>query len=245
MSDRDTARRRILLPVDISQDSLSALSAAFDLAAAIDAEVYGLFIEDSELLAASTLPFTHEIGSHSGIARKIGVADIQHRFRFVADKARQSVAAAGIQHNVSSSFHVGQGKVTEQILTAAGAADVVVLGKAGWSNNSARTPGSTCLEVMAGSRVPVLVVERGATLGSPILAVHDDTAAGQRAVELARDLQQKLQWELAIFTAHGFVDGNLVLQKLQNFRSQLLVLPASFPLREHAPDLKCPVLFVP
>jgi nucleotide-binding universal stress UspA family protein len=245
MSDSDTPIRRILLPVDISQDSLSALAAAFDLAAAVGAEVCGLFIEDSELLAASALPFTREIGSHSGIATKIGAADIQHRFRFIADKARQSVTAIGMERKVSSSFHVGRGKVTEQILTAAGQADVVALGKTGWSNRPGRTPGTTCLEVLAGSRVPVLVVERGTILGPPIIAVNDGTAGGQRALEVARHLQQKLRWEMAIVAARGLTDADLVTKTIRHFRSQLLVLPASFPLSEHAPNLKCPVLFVP
>jgi hypothetical protein len=47
---------RILLPLDVSRDSLTALQAAFDLAAALGGEVSGLFIEDASLLAAGSFP---------------------------------------------------------------------------------------------------------------------------------------------------------------------------------------------
>jgi nucleotide-binding universal stress UspA family protein len=245
MSEIARTRRRILLPVDVSRDSLSALEIAFNLAAALGGEISGLFIEDVELLVAGSLPFAREVGSLSGISRQIGSADIEHRFRAVAGKARDALAEAGRRLNVRSSFRVTRGDVPAEILTAATDADIVVLGKAGWSIGTFRKPGSTCLAILSRSRIPVLIVERGATLSPPILVVNDNTAAGQRALDFARDLSRSLGWEIVVFSVQGNATGTDVLQSVRQDKPRLIVLPSSLPLGECASQLKCPVLFVP
>lgn len=237
--------RRILLPLDVSRDSLTALQISFDLAAALGGEVSGLFIEDTELLAAGSLPFAREVGSLSGISRPIGTADIQHRLGAVAGKARDALAEAGRRRNVHSSFRVARGNVPAEILTAAADADIVVLGKAGWSIGAFRRPGSTCLTILAESRIPVLIAECGATFAPPILAAHDDSPAGKRAMDFARELSRSLGWELAVFAVHGMVQGDEVLIRMRQDQPRLIVLPSSLPLSGCASQLKCPVLFVP
>jgi nucleotide-binding universal stress UspA family protein len=237
--------QKLLVPVDVSRDSLTALKIAFELAAAVGAEVSGLFIEDAELLAAGSLPFAREVGSRSGVRRSIGTADIEERLQFVAAKARDAIAEAGHARNVQSSFRVARGNVPAQILDAASEADIVVLGKAGWSIGELRRPGNTCLSILAESRIPVLVVERGATLAPPILAVHDETTAGKRAVDFARDLSCRLRWELGVFAVRGMTNGDEVLIRIRKDQARLIVLPSSLPLSERASELMCPVLFVP
>lgn len=237
--------RRILLPLDVSRDSLTALQIAFDLAAALGGEISGLFIEDSRLVVAGSLPFAREVGSLSGISRQIGSADIEHSFRAVAGKARDTLAEAGRRLNVRSSFRVTRGDVPAEILGAATDADLVVLGKAGWSAGMFRKPGSTCLAVLSRSRIPVLIAERGATLSPPILAVNDGTAAGRRALDLASDLSRSLGWEMAVVSAQGIATGDDILQSVCRNKPRLIVLPSSLPLSESASQLTCPMLFVP
>ncbi len=70
MSEVRAEIRRVLLPLDVSRDSLTALEIASNLAAALGGEVSGLFIEDTELLTAGSLPFAREVGSFSGISRR-------------------------------------------------------------------------------------------------------------------------------------------------------------------------------
>jgi nucleotide-binding universal stress UspA family protein len=245
MSEVRVQLRRILLPLDVSRDSLTAMEIAFALAAALGGEVSGLFIEDTELLTAGSLPFAREVGSLSGISRRIGSADIQNRFRAVASKARNAVAEAGQRLKVRSSFRVTRGEVPAEILAAATDADMVVLGKAGWSVGAFRKPGGTCLAILSGSRVPVLIVERGATLSPPILAVNDGTPAGRRALEFARELSRSLGWEIAVFSVPGIGNGDEVLESAFQNRPRLIVLPSSLRMTECASRWKCPVLFVP
>jgi hypothetical protein len=238
--------QRILLPLDLSRDSLAALDSAFVLAAALGAEVSGLFIEDERLVAAGNLPFAREVGSFSGIRRQIGCADIEHRFRAVAANARLALVEAGRERQVRSRFRVARGDVSGEIFSASGDADIVVLGKAGWSAGTIHKPGGTCRFLLSETRIPVMVVERGASFSPPILAVHDETAAGLRALEVARNLSSALKWDIAIFASRGMSTADQVLQRIHHDKkSHLVVLPCSLSLTECTSHVKCPVLFVP
>lgn len=236
--------QKLLVPLDVSHDSLAALQIACELAVAVGGEISGLFIEDTELLAAGRLPFAREVGSRSGLRRSIGVADIELRLQVIAAQARDAVTGAGGGRNIQSSFRVTRGNVPAEILDAASDADIVVLGKSGWSIGRFHRPGNTCLTIIAKSHIPVLVVERGAALAPPIVAVHDESPAGKRALEFARDLSRRLGWELGVFAVQEMT-GDDVLVRIHQKQPRLVILPSSLPLSERAPQLKCPVLFVP
>ena len=236
---------RILLPLDVSRDSLTALQAAFDLAAALGGEVSGLFIEDASLLAAGSLPFAREVGSLSGTRQPIGSSDIERTLQAVANRARHAIGEAGQRLKVRFSFRVTRGDVPAEILTAAADADMVVLGKAGWSIGTFRKPGTTCLASLSGSRIPVLIMEQGAALAAPILAVNDGTPAGRRAVDFAHELSRNLGWGIAVFSVHGMSKGDDVLDSIRQEKPRLMVLPSSLPLTECASKLRCAVLVVP
>jgi nucleotide-binding universal stress UspA family protein len=234
----------ILLPVDVSRDSLTAIDVAFDLAAALGAQVSGIFVEDTRLLTAASLPLTREVGSSSGIAESIDAADILKRLRSVANKARDLLLQTGQRAKVSSSFRVARGDVTSEILSAADHYDLLVLGKAGWTIGTMRKPGSTCLAVLSRSRVPVLIVEEGVRLAPPILAVHDGSESGKRVLDFARHLGEVLGWEVGVFSAQGMATGDTVLERIGP-KAALIVLPVSLPLTSSRSRLKSLVLFVP
>jgi nucleotide-binding universal stress UspA family protein len=219
--------------------------AAFDLAAALGGEVSGLFIEDARLLADGGLPFAREVGSLSGTRQPIGRSDIECRFQAVANKVRHVIGEAGQRLKVRFSFRVSRGDVSAEILTAAADADMVVLGKAGWSIGTFRKPGSTCLAIFSGSRIPVLIMEQGATLAAPILAVNDGTPAGRRAVDFAHELSRNLGWGIAVFSVHGMSTGDEVINSIRQEKPRLIVLPWSLPLTEYASKLRCALLVVP
>jgi nucleotide-binding universal stress UspA family protein len=237
--------RRVLLPIDASRDSESALEVAFDLAVALGGEVNGLFVEDAELLAAGRLPFAREVGSLSGIRRPITSTDMENRLQTVAHKARDMVLRATQRFKVRSSFQVSRGDVPSEILIAMTQADIAVLGRAGWSSASWRKTGRTCLRLPTLSPIPMFVVEHGARLAPPILAVDDGTAAGGRAVDFARELSGRLGWKFAVLKSSGMSRCDEVLRSIRQEKPSVLVVPSSLPLSESAPELKSVLLFVP
>ncbi|MFW5810637.1 MAG: universal stress protein, partial [Thermodesulfobacteriota bacterium] len=68
MTEQHTIRR-ILVALDASPASLEGLKTAAELAERLNAELYGLFVEDIDLLRAVELPFVTEIGYLSMIGR--------------------------------------------------------------------------------------------------------------------------------------------------------------------------------
>ena len=64
-SEPNLAIRRILIALDASTHSLAALHAAAEMAANMQAELIGLFVEDENLLHLAGLPFAQEVRSSS------------------------------------------------------------------------------------------------------------------------------------------------------------------------------------
>jgi nucleotide-binding universal stress UspA family protein len=243
---REKARlRRILLPLDVSPDSLIALDAALIFAAAFKSHITGLFVEDSNLLAAVSLPMACEVGALSGTRRQIGTAEMEHQFRGLAEKAEKALSERAHCMHVASSFRVTRGDVTSAILTAASDADLVVVGKAGWSGVIFHRMGATCFAVASACQLPVLVVERGAKPLPPMLVVDDGTPAAQRALDLAAEISGSLGWQTGVLSASGANSIDEILANVYTRRPRLLIVPVSLLLKNPSSDLKCPVLIVP
>jgi len=60
---------RILVALDASRNSLTALKAAAEVASLMHADLQAVFVEDVNLLRLAGLPFVHEIGLYSATRR--------------------------------------------------------------------------------------------------------------------------------------------------------------------------------
>jgi hypothetical protein len=103
-----------------------ALEAVMEAAAALQAELLGLFLEDVELLRFAGLPFAREIGAFTQ-ARGLDVQIMERRLRSEADAARRALAAAAEGKPIRWSFRVERGSVAVQLRKALADADLVIL----------------------------------------------------------------------------------------------------------------------
>jgi nucleotide-binding universal stress UspA family protein len=192
MNDRARARviRRILVALDASPHSLAALDAAAELAASLRAELMGLFVEDANLLRVAGYPFAREFGAYTAQAREIDPEHVERELRAHASLARQALSASAQRVQVRSSFAVRRGAVTSEILAAAMEADLLIIGRSGWSVPQRRALGSTARAVLTRAPGLALILEQGVRLGLPVVAVYDGSPLGQQALELAADLAQ-------------------------------------------------------
>ena len=187
MSERSTGSpiRRILVAQDASSTSLAALEAAVHLARILGAEVTGLYVEDVNLLHFSRLPFAAEIGSSSGLTRRLTADTVERLFKSQARRAQSSLAALADEAHVRWSFKVKRGQVVAELLNAASDADLISLGAIGWSRwNPGRLGTTTRALLDIGSR-PLLLMRAALDLERAVLVLYDGTAESDAALELA------------------------------------------------------------
>ena len=96
--------RRILVALDASAHSLAALQAASEMAAWMESELVGLFLEDINLVRLAGLPFAREVGFPSAISRELDVVAMERALKLVAVQAKQAIAATAERAHVPWSF---------------------------------------------------------------------------------------------------------------------------------------------
>ncbi len=195
----ERALKRILVALDASRTSLEALSVAAALAERLGAELGGLFVEDENLLRLVGHPFARQVRLPSIDWGPLERGAIEADLRALAARAREALAEAAAPRRLSWWFRVARGRVSLEVIAAAGEADLLVLGASG--HGLTRGPGETALAAAAGAPVSVLLLARGAKVGPPILAAYDGSASGDRALELAASLAAAGAGDLEVLLA--------------------------------------------
>lgn len=214
MTDENTELviRRILVALDASAQSLAALGAAANLAASLEAELVGLFVEDINLIRFASLPFARQIFYPSGAEEPLNSVSMERELRVRGERARKALATAAERAQAPWSFRIARGEVTAEILAAASEADLVFLGKAGWSPAPPMGLGSTALALVANASGALLLVQHEFCIGDPIMVIYDGSDGSQRALRIAIRLAEAGQHNLTVFL---LADGAEAGEKLE------------------------------
>jgi nucleotide-binding universal stress UspA family protein len=194
MSERndELAIRRILVALDASYHSLAALEAAAEIAASLEAELQGLFVEDVNLLRAARSPATREVRYPFDAAARLDQARMERALRAQAARARRAIAAACEQRQIKWSFRVVRGEVAREVLAAATEADLLSLGKASRPLIRKVRLGSTARAAAVQGPHCVLLLQRDVRIQAPVMVIYDDSPTARRALALAARLAQKM-----------------------------------------------------
>jgi nucleotide-binding universal stress UspA family protein len=176
--------RRILVALDASPQSLAALEAATQLAARFEAELIGIYVEDINWIRLANFPFAREVSHYSATPRRLDSPQIELHLRARARRVQQAMAMITKGTNLRWSFRVARGTISVELVAAALEADLVILGKTGWSGR--RRVGSTTRTMIVQSPRQVLILQRKVRLGVPIAVAFDGSKRGQKALEAAR-----------------------------------------------------------
>ncbi len=124
-----------------------------------------------------------------------------------ARKARADLRRLADRAGIESSFRVARGAVTGEILAAAAEADLVILGRIGWTVRRRRDLGKTARELISRGR-RVLLLERSAVVKPPIVVLYDGSDAGADALDLAAHLADRRGDQLQLLLV-GADEGEL------------------------------------
>lgn len=174
---------RIVVALDASPQSVAALRAAAELAALLQADVEGLFVEDVDLLALCGLPFGCEVRSFTATVRRLDSAELERQLRVQAAQILALMERVVAQSQVHWSFRVLRGAVAEELLGAAQSAALMSLGRAGRSRR--RGLGSITQTLVEQAELPLLISDEGQGLQYPLTVLYTGSGAARRALALA------------------------------------------------------------
>jgi len=123
--------RRIVVTLDGSAAGPAALDIAVRLAAALDAQLEGVFVEDVNLVRLADLPFLREVRAHSLVEQAISAESLLRDLRVLARQAEQTLLQAAAARGVSCSFRTWRGHTGLESLSSSFEADILTLGGAG------------------------------------------------------------------------------------------------------------------
>jgi nucleotide-binding universal stress UspA family protein len=195
--------KRIVVALEPSVHSRAALDAAADMAARLQAELVGIYVEDIDLLNVAALPFTQEFTVSASGGRALDTQKMLRALRGQASRLRKAIEAAALARRVPWSFRVARGRVAGELLAACTETDVLVVGKAGRPLPRAGRVGSNTLTLIRRSLGTVVVLQAGERFERPVMVVFDASEAGGRALRTAAGLATEDGGKILVALAAG------------------------------------------
>lgn len=181
----------VLVLLDTSPASEAALESAARLARQHHLPLVALFVEDQDLIASAGHLFTREISLLSGQARPFDRDILLDRLARQRQQIEARLASLDRQEHLRWRLDVVTGPVIDNIRQAAGAAEWVVLGKAGWSAARGGRLGTTARQLIETTRCRLLLwEERPPSPQAAIVALVDDPHTSGPVIETAWQLAQ-------------------------------------------------------
>ena len=207
-------RRKILLALDISPRSRSALAIAAGLAAEIDAELAGVFVEDVNVIRLSGLPFSRAVGTISSRSRALAVAEVEAALRREAEAVQRQLAETAGRHRLRWSFQVARGHISSELFARVSALDLVVIGK------------RPCAGVR--SLADTLGVRPAPSkTAAPVMLLYDGSGDALRALQLAAQMARATSAELHVLVTAASDAG--LAQALEQARPKVEQAAAKQP----------------
>ncbi len=193
----------ILVPVDGSNDSWSALAQAIEIAQGQPCVIHVLFVADARLIDASfwnTLPTDDPVPDVDPALVKLALdvgKQLSNQGQSVLDHAEERCR----EHGVSCQTEYAEGIVSQIILDRAKIVDLVVMGRRGTGSKWAGPLlGSTFEAIIRHSPVPVLAAQSEAHPIRNILVAYDGSDRSLDALQLAAELVQAKKASLTFLT---------------------------------------------
>ena len=202
--------KSILVPIDESKASISALKVACDLAKLSHAKLKGLYVENiARLLEWQPVEL---IGSAIGASTGLPYAkptqeqvEIEKEFLKEGEKIKKLFETELSKSNTRGIFITQRGKVDDVIVHLSRTVDFVVTGLN--HIKGLHNVGHTTENLLRHTTRPVLVVPEGGKLGKKIIVAYDSSDNAQRALSMAALLTELLNGELQVVSVANEIDN--------------------------------------
>ena len=187
---RDVKIRKILVPLDASPHSMAALEVAVKFARNLQAELQGLFVEDTDLLKLGDFPFVQEVCLYSQQCKPLDKNNLERQLRARATNVRSKLAELSSLYDVPWSFQVSRGGVSSEILEASFQVDLTILGKIGWSLSGGAKLGSTVEQILRKGSGPTFILQQGVRLKDPVIVLFTGSQLSWNSLSIAAKIKK-------------------------------------------------------
>lgn len=136
--DTNIRVNRILVSLDFNEDEMSFIKPLISLASLLNADLCGLFNENSELQQIANLPFSREITFPTAIIRSLNRENITRHLKQHHEALRVMISELSQLSNVSCSFKTTQGSRIEAILSESLNYELIVILPEKYSSQQSR-----------------------------------------------------------------------------------------------------------
>ncbi|NMW17648.1 MAG: universal stress protein [Chlorobiaceae bacterium] len=186
---KSTLIRHIAVALDCSPHSIASLGAAAELARLLNAELTGIYVEDINVIRMADLPFCHEIHMYTSESETFDASTLERSLKVQAKAARESLLRIAENLMIRQSFRVSRGVVPEEVIAAAGDADLLVLGRSGRSPTCRKGLGSTARKALEEGKRPILFIRPGFSAKEwPVLVLYDGSEGSRQALAAALNI---------------------------------------------------------
>ncbi|HLE13703.1 MAG TPA: universal stress protein [Anaerolineales bacterium] len=178
--EREGGIRRILVSVDASSQSLTALRVAASLATRLDTEVIGIFVEDINLLRLAEMPFIQEVGYFSARSYPMSSQGIERQLRSSNRWLQQVFQMLSSNTNIRWSLRTIRGSIAAELLDSVLDTDLLILGRTGLPGM--RQVGPIVRSLINRAPTQSLIINRPVRPGTRVIILYDGSASSQKAL---------------------------------------------------------------
>jgi len=203
--------KSLLVPVDSSAYSRSALEHALELGKLYQARVTGLYVLDVRYLEMP--PYLDYSYAFEAVAPTLVPLDVLEKFRAKSERIlnefKESVEKAGLQCETRTE----EGVPSQAIADIGDAYDLIIMGKRGeharWGKELL---GTTTEQVVRRAGTPVMLVEEQSRPVAKMFLMYDGSHSANHALKLAADIAQRTFASLNVLTVDDDAEAGAVVQ---------------------------------
>lgn len=210
--------KRILVPTDGSENSLTAADYAISIARLFNASIKGLFVKDVKVL---TGPLIHDIGTSIGGMVPYGTFNqtIREMLESQADAALNLVEGKCSQAGATFSREIREGVVSHEIVKSADDCDLISMGRMGahaaWRDVFL---GTNVEFVVRQTHKPVLITPSEFKPFSRMLIAYDGSSFADKALRSGAEIAQAMKLPITVVcVADKKGEASETLSKVKTF----------------------------
>lgn len=192
------AFRRVVIGHGAVPGAEVLLDVAANLAEVAQADLFGLFVEETALLDLADLPFSQAVQSGSGISRNLSRAAVQDAFSAQAVAFRKALELRVKHLKLTCDFGTARGDLLGELSARCERGDIAVI-SAPAAGVTARDTLAMARQAMAQVNAVLIAPFASSKLAGPVVVIDEGSDTGRSAVLLGAQIAARANRAITVF----------------------------------------------